>query len=65
MNRADAVVTAFRERDALYGRHITWTQGSERRTGEARGIDDDGALIAFTDGGERVRLDAGEVHLRS
>ena len=31
--------------------------------GEARGIDDDGALVVFTDAGERVRLDAGEVHL--
>jgi len=58
-----AVATAFRERDALDGERIAWTAGGARQTGEARGIDDDGALVVFTDGGERVRLDAGEVHL--
>jgi len=57
------VATAFRERDALDGERIAWTAGGARQTGEARGIDDDGALVVFTDAGERVRLDAGEVHL--
>jgi BirA family transcriptional regulator, biotin operon repressor / biotin---[acetyl-CoA-carboxylase] ligase len=61
--RPDQVVAAFRERDALYGHQIAWLQGSERRTGEALGIDDDGGLIVFTGPGEPVRLAAGEVHL--
>ena len=60
---APAVAAAFRERDALDGRRIAWTAAGVRRAGEARGIDDDGALVVFTDEGERVRLDAGEVHL--
>ena len=54
---------AFRERDALQGRRIAWSAGGRAQEGEARGIDDDGALVVFTDAGERVRLDAGEVHL--
>lgn len=57
------VVEAFRERDVLQGRRIAWSSGQVRQEGEARGIDDDGALVVFTDAGERVRLDAGEVHL--
>ena len=57
------VVEAFRERDVLQGRRIAWSSGQARQEGEARGIDDDGALVVFTDAGERVRLDAGEVHL--
>jgi BirA family transcriptional regulator, biotin operon repressor / biotin---[acetyl-CoA-carboxylase] ligase len=58
-----AIAAAFRERDALHGERIAWTVGGERYSGEARGIDDDGALVVFTSEGERVRLDAGEVHL--
>jgi BirA family transcriptional regulator, biotin operon repressor / biotin---[acetyl-CoA-carboxylase] ligase len=57
------VAAAFRERDVLQGQRIAWSSGQARRQGEARGIDDDGALVVFTDEGERVRLDAGEVHL--
>jgi BirA family biotin operon repressor/biotin-[acetyl-CoA-carboxylase] ligase len=57
------VAAAFRKRDALHGQRIAWTAGGARHEGEARGIDDDGVLVVFTDGGERVRLDAGEVHL--
>jgi BirA family biotin operon repressor/biotin-[acetyl-CoA-carboxylase] ligase len=57
------VVKAFRERDVLQGQRIVWSSGEARHEGEAQGIDDDGALIVFTDAGERVRLDAGEVHL--
>ena len=58
-----SVAAAFRARDALYGERIAWSAGNARHEGEARGIDDDGALVVFTDGSERVRLDAGEVHL--
>ena len=57
------VAAAFRERDALHGERIGWRAGETRYEGEARGIDDDGALVVFTDSGERLRLDAGEVHL--
>jgi BirA family biotin operon repressor/biotin-[acetyl-CoA-carboxylase] ligase len=57
------VTEAFRARDVLYGRRIEWTRDGARFTGEARGIDDDGALVVFTGDAEPVRLEAGEVHL--
>ena len=63
LGRAEQVVSAYRERDALYGRRIAWTEGEHRMTGEARGVDDDGALVVFPGETEPVRLDAGEVHL--
>ena len=63
LGKSDRVTTAFRERDALYGKTIAWTRDSQRMTGEARGIDDDGDLVVFTGESEPVRLDAGEVHL--
>ena len=63
LERPDLVTDAFRERDALYGQQIAWTQDSRRMSGAARGIDDDGNLVVFTGGSEEVRLDAGEVHL--
>jgi len=50
---------AWRRRDALAGREITWNGG----TGTAAGVDDGGRLLVDVDGGERVALDAGEVHL--
>ena len=50
---------AWRRRDALAGREITWNGG----TGTAAGVDDGGRLLVDVPGGERVRLDAGEVHL--
>ena len=52
------VLQAWRERDALKGSRISWGTGE----GEAAGIDDTGALLVETDG-ERVVLQAGEVHL--
>jgi BirA family transcriptional regulator, biotin operon repressor / biotin---[acetyl-CoA-carboxylase] ligase len=54
-----AVLDAWRARDALCGRHITWNGGE----GIAAGIDDRGALLVDTPDGPRVSLDAGEVHL--
>ena len=63
LDRAERVISAYRERDALYGQRIAWTQGERRMTGEARGVDDDGTLVVFTGETEPVRLDAGEVHL--
>ena len=46
----------------LYGKTVAWMRDSQRMSGEARGIDDDGALVVFT-GDLEVHLDAGEVHL--
>jgi BirA family transcriptional regulator, biotin operon repressor / biotin---[acetyl-CoA-carboxylase] ligase len=54
-----AVLAAFRERDALFGREVAWAD----RSGTAAGIDDAGHLLVDTGGGEPVRLGAGEVHL--
>ena len=53
------VIAAWRERDALAGRPVTWSDGS----GKAVGIDDAGRLLVGTSSGT-VTLDAGEVHLR-
>ncbi len=54
-----ALLSAYREVDALLGRTVTWSGG----TGTAAGIDGAGRLvIEFADGG-RTALDAGEVHL--
>jgi BirA family transcriptional regulator, biotin operon repressor / biotin---[acetyl-CoA-carboxylase] ligase len=54
----DAVLTAWRERDALKGERVRWSGGE----GVAGGIDDSGALLVKTRNG-CVTLDAGEVHL--
>jgi len=64
LREPDRVIDAFRARDALNGQRISWTQGGERMSGQARGIDDTGALVVFTDAGTEVHLDAGEVHLQ-
>ncbi len=55
----EAVVAALRERDALLGRPVRWATGE----GTGAGIDDTGALLVVSAGGERLKLDAGEVHL--
>jgi BirA family biotin operon repressor/biotin-[acetyl-CoA-carboxylase] ligase len=54
----EGVLAALRERDALLGRRVRW-QGGE---GEAAGVDEQGRLVVAVDG-ERVALQAGEVHL--
>ncbi len=54
----DAVLPAWRERDALKGERVRWTGGE----GVAAGIDVSGSLLVDTPDG-RVTLDAGEVHL--
>jgi BirA family biotin operon repressor/biotin-[acetyl-CoA-carboxylase] ligase len=53
-----AVLEAWRERDALRGRRIRWADGE----GTAAGVDEEGSLLVDTDGG-RQALHAGEVHL--
>jgi BirA family transcriptional regulator, biotin operon repressor / biotin---[acetyl-CoA-carboxylase] ligase len=56
----DEVLSAWRDRDGLRGREISWQEGS----GIADGIDDSGDLLVRGVGGERFVLGAGEVHLR-
>jgi BirA family transcriptional regulator, biotin operon repressor / biotin---[acetyl-CoA-carboxylase] ligase len=52
---------AWRARDALHGREITWSGGR----GRAAGIDDDGRLLVTLASGGSTALLAGEVHLES
>ncbi|HET7053317.1 MAG TPA: biotin--[acetyl-CoA-carboxylase] ligase [Solirubrobacterales bacterium] len=56
----DEILGAWRARDALRGREISWDGGS----GVADGIEDSGDLVVVAAGGDRVVLGAGEVHLR-
>jgi BirA family transcriptional regulator, biotin operon repressor / biotin---[acetyl-CoA-carboxylase] ligase len=56
-----ALLDAFRARDALLGREITW--GADAQRGRAAGIDGGGRLVVELDGGGRTALDAGEVLL--
>lgn len=53
------VLGAWRARDALRGRSVSWAGG----TGVARGVDDEGRLVVEGRDGTLVTLDAGEVHL--
>jgi BirA family transcriptional regulator, biotin operon repressor / biotin---[acetyl-CoA-carboxylase] ligase len=54
-----ATLEAWRERDALRGREVSWSSGR----GRAQGIDGAGRLVVSLAGGGRATLDAGEVHL--
>jgi BirA family biotin operon repressor/biotin-[acetyl-CoA-carboxylase] ligase len=56
---ADAMLAAWRERDALRGRAIAWSGGR----GRADGVDGAGRLVVALDAGGHTTLDAGEVHL--
>jgi BirA family transcriptional regulator, biotin operon repressor / biotin---[acetyl-CoA-carboxylase] ligase len=56
---ADQVLNAFRARDALCGRRISWDGGE----GLAEEIDERGHLVVEKEDGDRVALGAGEVHL--
>lgn len=56
----EQAMSAYRDRDALAGREISWRDGR----GTARGVADDGRLrVEAADSGELLLLDAGEVHL--
>ena len=55
----DQLLDAWRFRDALLGRPITWTAGQ----GTAAGIDGEGRLVVDLPDGGRTALEAGEVHL--
>jgi BirA family biotin operon repressor/biotin-[acetyl-CoA-carboxylase] ligase len=56
---AHAIVSAWRERDALIDRPISWADGA----GTATGIDEHGNLLVELDDGSLQTLTAGEVHL--
>jgi BirA family transcriptional regulator, biotin operon repressor / biotin---[acetyl-CoA-carboxylase] ligase len=56
---ADEVLGAWRERDALRGQPVRWRDGE----GTGGGIDEQGRLVVVLGDGERVVLEAGEVHL--
>jgi len=56
---AEQTLQAWRARDALLGRRISWASGG----GRAEGVDGDGRLIVALDHGARTALEAGEVHL--
>jgi BirA family biotin operon repressor/biotin-[acetyl-CoA-carboxylase] ligase len=56
---AEAVLGAWRRRDALVGREVSWEQGS----GVADGVDERGYLLVRLADGDRVALGAGDVHL--
>jgi BirA family transcriptional regulator, biotin operon repressor / biotin---[acetyl-CoA-carboxylase] ligase len=55
----DQVLSAYRARDALSGKRISWDGGE----GRAEEIDERGHLVVEKPDGERVALGAGEVHL--
>ena len=55
----DSVLAAWRARDALLNRDVSWAQGH----GRAEGIDSAGHLIVGLADGTTTTLDAGEVHL--
>jgi BirA family biotin operon repressor/biotin-[acetyl-CoA-carboxylase] ligase len=56
---AALILDAWRARDALRGREVSWSAGR----GRAEGIDDDGRLVVSLPDGGHTALDAGEVHL--
>ena len=53
------LLDAYRARDALRGRKVSWTTGR----GRAAGIDGEGRLVIELAEGGRTALSAGEVHL--
>jgi BirA family biotin operon repressor/biotin-[acetyl-CoA-carboxylase] ligase len=55
----DAVLEAWRARDALAGHEVSWADGR----GIAAGIDAEGRLLVNLPDGGRTALNAGEVHL--
>jgi BirA family biotin operon repressor/biotin-[acetyl-CoA-carboxylase] ligase len=55
----DQILAAWRQRDVLRGREVSWDSGS----GVADGVDDRGYLVVVATGGARIAVGAGEVHL--
>jgi BirA family biotin operon repressor/biotin-[acetyl-CoA-carboxylase] ligase len=60
----ELVLSAYRDRDALAGREVSWVDGGASRSGIAAGIDERGNLLVEVAGGEQVALGAGEVQLQ-
>jgi BirA family biotin operon repressor/biotin-[acetyl-CoA-carboxylase] ligase len=58
------VLSAYRERDALDGRELTWASGESEGAGRAAGIDERGNLVVVREDGERLALGSGEVQLQ-
>jgi len=58
---AELVLGAWRARDALLGRTVSWAGG----TGTAAGVERDGRLVVVLDDGAQVELEAGLVHLEA
>lgn len=56
----EQTIEAWRRRDALKGRDVSWQDGS----GLAAGVDDEGNLLVRSCGGGIHTLRAGEVHLK-
>jgi len=62
----EAILEAWRERDALRGREIAWGQADDTAPashGRAEGVDGAGRLIVALPDGAHTSIDAGEVHL--
>jgi BirA family transcriptional regulator, biotin operon repressor / biotin---[acetyl-CoA-carboxylase] ligase len=57
--RQEATLQAWRARDVLRGREVTWSSGR----GRAEGIDGEGRLVVALRVGGHATLRAGEVHL--
>lgn len=55
----ETLLEAYRARDALRGREVSWATGR----GRAAGIDGEGRLVVELPEGGRTALSAGEVHL--
>jgi BirA family transcriptional regulator, biotin operon repressor / biotin---[acetyl-CoA-carboxylase] ligase len=53
------ILAAWRERDALLGSQVSWSDG----VGIAAGVDDDGRLLVRRDDESLIALDSGEVRL--
>lgn len=68
---AERTLQAWRSRDALVGREVTWTEGATgesaevSRHGRAAGIDDLGRLVVEVAEGGSTLLGAGDVHLHA
>lgn len=67
----EATLEEWRALDVLRGREVAWGEASDgggsgprNRRGRAAGIDREGRLLVDLQGGQRVALDAGEVHLK-
>jgi BirA family biotin operon repressor/biotin-[acetyl-CoA-carboxylase] ligase len=59
-----ATLSAFRRRDALAGRRLTWDGSPGPGSGIGAGIDDRGHLLVELTDGERIALGSGEVSPR-